>query len=125
MKKLLILLFSILISFNSYGEWIKVGTTSGADHYLHLENSREHNGYVYYWSMMDYFEPYKGYMSDQVYSQGDCKIFRFRPIEGTFYKKPMGEGETKPYPPPPEKWRNPRPNSIGAIELNLVCDYLK
>ena len=115
-----------MISFNSYGEWTKIGFTDSAMHYVDLDHAREHNGYVYYWKLKDYFEPViPGYMSTKVYYQGDCAIFRNRPMEGIFYKKPMGEGEIKPYPPPPEEWRYLSPESIGADTLNLVCDHLK
>ena len=122
MKKLLLLIFSLMLSFNSYGEWKKFSSNSTGDYYVDLKNVREHDGYVYYWSMINYVEPYKGFMSIQVYLQGDCGIFRNRPIEGTSYIKPMGEGESESYPPPPKKWNNPRPESIDFIELDLVCD---
>jgi hypothetical protein len=71
MKKLLILLFSILISFNSYGEWTKTGTNSGDSHYLDTGRVKESGGYVYFWTMTDYLKPEYGDMSNQMYFQGD------------------------------------------------------
>ena len=45
MKKILALLFSILISFNSYGEWTKVAeSNSGDNYYLDLGNVKEYDG---------------------------------------------------------------------------------
>ena len=50
MKKLLILLFSILISFNSYGEWEEVAEGMNGDiYYLDKDSIKKHGGYVYFW----------------------------------------------------------------------------
>jgi chaperonin GroEL len=58
MKKLTILLFSILISFNSYGEWLKVHkNTSGNTSYIGTDTIKERGGYVYWWRLTDYPEP--------------------------------------------------------------------
>ena len=71
MKKLLIFLFSILISFNSYGEWTEVGTgaspvNNGDTFYIDIDTIKEHNGYVYWWSLSDYLKPIEtGAMSDK------------------------------------------------------------
>ena len=67
MKKLLILLFSILISFNSYGEWVEIGkNVNGDTFYLDMDTIKEHNGYVYWWSLSDYLKPIEtGAMSDK------------------------------------------------------------
>ena len=52
MKKLLIFLFSILISFNSYGEWDEIGVdTAGNTSYIDTDTIKKHGGYVYYWVM--------------------------------------------------------------------------
>ena len=58
MKKLLILLFSILISFNSYGEWTLITTTDRGDSYfVDLETIKKQKAYVYYWELVDYVIP--------------------------------------------------------------------
>ena len=59
MKKLLVLLFSILISFNTYGEWVKVSTTiDGTEYYVEIDTIKEHNGYVYSWRLFSCFYEY-------------------------------------------------------------------
>ena len=125
MKKLLILLFSILISLNSYGEWKEIGTnTSGSTYYLDKDLIKEYDGDVYFWMLTDYPKPYDGYMSDKVYIQVNCGVFRYKPLSGTFYKQPMGMGEKKEYPPPPEEWIYPSTESTAYYLLSWVCDYV-
>jgi hypothetical protein len=76
MKKLLILLFSILISFNSYGEWEELGKNVNGDiFYIDEDTIKEHNGYVYWWVLVDRLKPSKsGTMSGKTYTQGDCGV---------------------------------------------------
>ncbi len=53
MKKLLVLLFSILVSFNSYANWEKVLQLDEGDFYIHID-SIERTGYTtYMWIMRD------------------------------------------------------------------------
>ena len=48
MKKLLKLLFSIMISLNSHGEYIKFGNSiGGSAAYIEIDTIKESNGYVY------------------------------------------------------------------------------
>ena len=125
MKKLLIFLFSILISFNSYGEWVKISnTTDGATHYIDIDALKEHNGYVYYWEMADYVKNHEdGNLSSAVYTQGDCAIFRVNHLSLTGYNQSMGTGEGETYNFEDE-WIYPVPGSTVEYTLNLVCDYI-
>jgi hypothetical protein len=60
MKKLTILLFSILISFSSYGEWTEVvESVHGDTQYIDTDAIKEHGGYVYYWDLTDMLKPNK------------------------------------------------------------------
>jgi hypothetical protein len=92
MKKLLILLFSLLISFNSYGEWEKLGkNVSGDTFYIDTDTIKEHNGYVYWWVLNDYLKPNEyGDMSGKTYVQGDCGVNRYKWLSIIYYKQPMG-----------------------------------
>ena len=53
MKKLLILLFSILISFNSFGEWVVVNENDGGTQYIDFDTLKIVDDSVYVWSMRD------------------------------------------------------------------------
>ena len=58
MKKLLILLFSLLISFNSFGGWTKVADDSNGDQFfIDKDTIKEHNGSVFFWKLRDYIKP--------------------------------------------------------------------
>ena len=60
MKKLLLLLISLLISFNSYGGWAYFGDNADGDtFYIDIETIKEHGGYVYWWRMIDLVKPTK------------------------------------------------------------------
>jgi hypothetical protein len=128
MKKLLLtftLLFSTLMfSTPSYGEWTKVGKgVQGDTFYVDVERIRKHGGYVYWWDLTDYLKPkHSGHLSDKVYNQGDCKLFRFKPLSSSFHKEPMGNGVPATSTHTPYKdWVHPPPNSVSEIILNKVC----
>ena len=130
MKKLLLiftLLFSTLIfSTPSYGEWTKVNSTgNGADiFYLDFERIRKHDGYVYFWTLTDSLKPTKlGHFSVKVYKQGDCKLFRQKPLSYSFHKEPMGGGTGDVAEPIGKNgdWQYLPPNSAFEEILQQVC----
>ena len=137
MKKFLIFLFSIIVSFNSYGEWTKI--TKGVDgdyFYIDLDTIKENDGDVYWWGMADFhlsYKPYnsyyqwdKGVVSEKTYFQGDCGIVRLKVLSRTFYQHGMVEGKGIPdkYASSSD-WTYPSPETIGKDLLDFVCDSLK
>ena len=86
MKKLLLLLFSILISLNSYGEWLLLGEDSGNKFYYEVDTIKTSNGYIYFWDLVNFSEPFAGiYMSGLRYKQGDCGVFRDKTLSGFLF----------------------------------------
>ena len=65
MKKLLLLLFSLLLSFNSYGDWTKTSEdTDGDSFYIDFQTIKKlDNGNVIFWGMVDNLEGNDGFMS--------------------------------------------------------------
>ena len=126
MKKLLVLVFSILVSFNSYGGWMKISdSTDGATHYIDIDTLKKHNGYVYYWTLRDDIEPNKyGDISQKLYFQGDCGVSRLKYLSYIYYKEPMGRGDSE-VDNTSSEWIYPPPESILGILLNQVCEYTK
>ena len=124
MKKLLILLFSILISFNSYGdlygEYTELGKADdgGDTHYMNFDTIKERDGYVYWWHMTSNADD-----SSQTYFQGDCDLTRVKVLQGVFSDKPMGQGETIPAPGE-DNWVYLPPYSMGANMLEISCEWL-
>ncbi len=125
MKKLLILLFSLLISFNSYGEWKELGKdVDGDTYYIDTDTIKEHEGYVYWWVLSDYIKPNEyGDISLKTYVEGDCEVNRYKWLSLISYKQPMGEGVGGADNPTGE-WRYAPPDSIGGGILKYVCDYV-
>lgn len=128
MKKLLLLLISLLLSFNSYGEWTKITEQENGDYYfVDFDKVKFVDGNVYWWDMYDAVEPYyyldedELYFSQQSYSQGDCQINRYKVLSNLYYSKPMGEDLIFNWNEPEPQWDYFPPESVGAYEFELVC----
>ena len=134
MKKLLILLFSLMLSFNSYGEWTKTSEDDDGDaYYIDFQTVKKlDNGNVVFWVMVDSAKGVEGvldnelYMSSKMFWQGDCDLFRFKVLSITQYEKPMGRGDSESYDGYLElmgmdAWNYLPPDSIGYMNLNEIC----
>ena len=123
MKKLLILLFSMLISFNSYGEWIEVASGNSIIFHIDFDTVKENNGFIYYWTLSNRIKPNSdGNLSSKVLREGNCKTpIKYRGISWHYYKLPMGEGN-------PESnslvgdWNYPIPGSVGKSLIEAACN---
>ena len=125
MKSLLtifILLFTLMFSSTSYAEWKKVTVSeSGDTFYVDFERVRNHEGYLYFWALNDYLKPNKWEdLSFEVYYQGDCTLFRMKPLTYVFHKQPMGGG-TGDVSTLKRDWVYPTPNSMNETVLKKVC----
>lgn len=70
----------------------------GNTFYVDFERIKKHGGYVYFWILSDYLKPDKyGDLSFKRYNQGDCKLFRVKPLSYVFHKQPMGR-DREPLP---------------------------
>ena len=127
MKKLLILLFSILISFNSYGDWKWIGENiNNSQYYIDFEKIKSVDGYIYYWTLSDLLKPDKdGDFSYITYDQGDCKLSRIMSLSEFYYTQPMGAGSVITNNIKNPEWAYPPPGSAHEYMLELVCDYVK
>ena len=127
MKKLLtltIILYSLVFSSVSFGEWTKVGTSIlGDTYYLDLERMRIHNGFKYLWRLSDYLEPSEfGDLSASLYIQIDCTDFKMKSLQGIFYKQSMGKGLGETVTPQKINWEYPPPNSMAETIIKKVCE---
>ncbi|MDC0195461.1 hypothetical protein OAJ80_00850 [Candidatus Thioglobus sp.] len=117
------MLLSILISFNSYGDWIFHNSSSKGDtFYLHIDSIKKNDVHVFFWYMKSYLIPDKfGDFSAKVYVQGDCKNNRLRYLIHVWYKEPMGQGLGERSDKESE-WEYPTSDSIGKDLLNDACN---
>ena len=114
MKKIL-LLVSLLISFNAYADWTKVLPGNNASLYIDFDTLIEKDGYIYWWYLDSW-----GKGSEKTYAQGDCNLKGFRVDRRIRYSFPMGEGEGV------EReingaWEYYQPNTGFEVLLNFIC----
>ena len=122
---LLALTFSVMFSSSSFAGWTKIGTNvDGSTHYVDFERIRKHDGFVYYWTMGDYLKPTsQGYLSNQSYYQGDCKVFREKTLTEHYFMDQMGRGTRTIWnlTEGQRQWMFPPPGSAMEVILKLVC----
>ena len=116
-------LSAALFSSPSSAAWTEVADNLKGDiFYLDYDRIRKHGGYVYYWRLLDYLQPTEyGDLSSKVYEQGDCKLFRSKPLSYSYHDEPMGGGTGGVDNIPDENWTYPSPDSVGEILLTAVC----
>ena len=119
------LTFTVMFSSTSFGEWTAVGeNVDGTIFYVDFERIRKHDGYVYWWRLLDYLKPEDGDLSYKIYQQGDCKLFLIKSLSGVAHKEPMGGGTGYDhYSPENPKWHYPPPNSVDESILQSVCSW--
>jgi hypothetical protein len=124
MKKLTILLFSILISFSSYGEWVQVSKgVSGTTTFINIDKIKENNDYIYYWALTNYADGSNE--SAQAYRQSDCAVNRFKVLAFYSYSEPMGSGRPASQFTPPDEWLYAIPNTVDDTLLTYTCNNVK
>jgi len=129
MKKLLILLFSTLISLNSYGEWSYFSDNIDRHNfYISDDSINEIDGYVYFWTMENYKEPQSSYelLSVKRYKKGDCQLNQTSQLMWIGFKKLNGLEEVARLKVRESdlEWKYLAPGTINWDILNYVCDYV-
>ena len=132
MKKLITLttlIFTAMFSSTSFADWTEVSTSVTGDiFYVDFERNRRHEGYVYFWNLIDYLKPTKfGHLSTKIYEQGDCNLFRLKSLSYIQYQQSMGLGlqdSECDYTPENPEWVYPPPESRTEIILKRVCEYI-
>ena len=124
MKKLLLLLSSLLLSFNSYGEWVGFVTDANKNiHYVNFEEITKTDGYIYYWEMTNYANPTDRLLSIATYHKADCDSFRYKDVTFNGYIQEMaqGEPETMDLTILDKDWTYPVAGSVADYSLKLAC----
>ena len=118
MKKLLLLLFSLMLSFNSFGEWTKLFTDEdGTTWHINIETIKERDGSVYLWQMNSSKEG-----SSTMLSENDCDLVRTKFIQMYDYDEPMLEGDSTLVPMDGAEWMFLPPETIGEFILQFACE---
>ena len=127
MKKtslILTIVFTMMFSSSIFSEWEEISkTVNGSTFYLDFERIRKHDGYVYYWFLVDFLKPDEdGDLSSKSYQEGDCKLFRTRDLSFVNHQQSMGRDIGKSYNTKNPEWAYPSPNTLNEIMLKIVCD---
>ena len=117
MKKLSLILLSLLLSFNSYGEWIQVPTNEKGGTFIDFDNLQlRTDGYVYWWMMVsDSSSSQKGYI------QTNCKTKAINVLQLDSYDEPMGAGDLSTTNPD-EGWLYVAPDKGIYRFIRVVCE---
>ena len=126
MNKTLVILFSLLISFNSYGERQALAEVQGDIYYVDFDTIKI-SGNVFYWRFSDYLKPDEwGDMSSSILNELDCKIpHKERILSALFYTQPMSKGSPSTTVNEAREWAYSPPNSAGAIIMDAVCIHTR
>ena len=118
MKKLILLSFSLLLSFNSYGEWTRVGLDSEKTIYIDINTIIEKDEFIYWWNMVDSnLDDY----SVKLYAQGDCLFPRLKILSRLYYYQAKGLGESDNDTPDNPLWEYHPPDTWKGFLLSNAC----
>ena len=126
MKKIILLLIftlsAVIISSSSFSEWKRTFIIGKglATYYIDFDRVRKNDGYVYWWSLIDFTKAINGNLSMMGYNQGDCKMFRQKLLSLVSYKENMGKGAGKTTEGS-KKWEYPQPNTANENILRRLC----
>lgn len=109
----------------SSAKWTRIFENSKGTAYVDFEKIREKDGYVYFWSLVDYLRPTgQGILSSKAYIKGDCTLFRVQNLRYVHYIKPMGRDTGRSNRPVSPKWRHPPPVSLMEVALKSICKHI-
>jgi len=120
MIKLLLLLFSLMLSFNSYGEWTEIPNEVEDTGYIDFDNLQERSdGYVYWWMLRSSSDT-----SQKMYIQTDCETEGINPLQVDYHTEPMGGGESNSVKSD-EGWTYLAPDTGLSRFIDVVCEMAK
>ena len=122
MKKLLIILFSILISFNSNAKWTKATEDLGDTYYFDYGSIKKNNGNIFVWMLIDQYKPdYSGNFSTKILYEIDCNPpLKGRSLSIIGYSLPMAKGNPNSVDNATGLWNYA--NNESKKLLNKVCN---
>ena len=118
--KVILLTTLLLFSVNGFAfNWIRLGKTSAGDvYYIDTANIKQHNGFVYYWELIDLLEPALGAKSAISKYKVDCGVENVTCLTDTYYSQSMGKGEIV-FEDNPNKIGYPKPRQLDISQWSL------
>jgi len=121
------MLFSVIFSSNSLADWKFIFDNNQLYHFIDFARAKVIDGHVYFWSLTDRDKPTTmGDYSTTQYIQVDCKFFKYKILNTTFYKHHMALGKPSwTSKKPDESWSFPPPKSSREKMLIEACKFNK
>ena len=119
----LTLIISLIFSSISYANWIKIDVDPiGHTHYIDIGRIKYLDNHIYVWTLIDYLKrDNEGFFSMVTYMQIKCELPKFKLLDISFYRRPMGKGIGKHYNTSDMKWQYPPPNSMVERSIKIAC----
>jgi hypothetical protein len=122
MRKAILTMLLAVVSGGAMAEWVKVGVTEGADHYIDPATIRKDGNFRKAWTLMDLKQRSdEGVMSRRILLELDCKGERVRFLSFSTHSKPMAGGDTLVTESNPDEWQHIAPETIPALILKRAC----
>ena len=123
MKKLTILLFSILISFSSYGEWTQYGASvKGGKSFIDYDSIYTRNTLTYGWILNKPKEiVLDKYRSAKQLLEIDCGLRNFKNIQYIVYEDTEAKSNPLAFSLDDDKPIYPPPNSVWHSIITKIC----
>ena len=115
MRVLLITIFIILFSYNSYAEWDHMYQDKKLDNwYVNLSKVIRINDHVFYKTLVDHDEK-KKFQSTISENQGDCNTLEWKMTHISFFSKGMAEAYVT---------TSKTNHSFSKIEIDSILGYI-
>jgi hypothetical protein len=115
MNKLLLLLFFLMLSFNSFAEWTELLVDDEEVLYIDLETLQEKSdGYVYFWLMRTYRT-----WKTKSFMQIDCEFNKMNALQNDIYYEDIlksSDGE--------KGWSYVAPDEYAYRNLKVICEMV-
>ena len=122
MRALLITIFLILFSYNSYAEWDHIYQDKKLDNwYLDRSKIIRINNHVFYKTLVNHDEK-KKFQSTISENQGDCNTLEWKMTHISFFSKDMAEGYLTTSRTD-HSFSKIKSDTILGYILNKVCEY--
>jgi hypothetical protein len=128
MKKILFVLFALMVSQPAMAQWVEMGGDSSARRYYDPSRIESYSGiYQSIWTLEDISTTQspkgikKPFRSIVFRWNVDCSTKEIRVIGAFFYSENMGKGELVDSSSRQRSFESSPPNSIGEKIANLAC----
>jgi hypothetical protein len=119
---LIVIVYSL---FDSDSKWKYYGTDDSEDSfYVDINKVRKHSGYVYFWGLIDYKKPEEstGNLSQKMFYEVNCKLFKWRVLVQKYYRTRMGKGTSHKLYEEETNWFYAAPGDEMEPLISSVCN---